>query len=246
MVKQVRLLVTAAIAVLMPLAAHANLITNGDFSAGNSNFTSDYNFVVSNGTVFTSPDEYGIATNPGTNYTNGYNSYGDHTTGTGNMLFVDGYAPSARFWVQSVTLAANTQYTFSFWATYAAPASFPNYPDIQVKLNGSAIDSGFTVTGIGAAGWQQVTDTFTTTSAGSYVLSMVDLNPNYQSGGDDFTVDDLSLNQVPEPASLALLGGALAALGLIRRRRKRAGRSRPAQRPHGIISTRPTALRLSI
>ncbi len=59
---------------------------------------------------------------------------------------------------------------------------------------------------------------------------MFDLNTSYESAGDDFTVDDLSLTgvpnvpaaPVPEPATLGIFGVGLAGLGWMRRRRKAA------------------------
>jgi PEP-CTERM motif len=221
-------------------AAHADPITNGDFSLGNVDFTSDYHDIPANGTIFTGPPPnigvYGITSNPSTGFLNGYDNYGDHTTGTGLMMFVDGYQTNLAFLTYSLSLPANTTYTFSYWVTGAD--SF-NLPDIQVEVNGAPIDTGFQVTdyagtgltgtvdnadagtpfGSSGTGWQKVTDHFTTAAAGPYDISLFDINPNWGAPGDDFTVDDLSLTTVggaPEPATWAMMlvgvgvaGGAL-------------------------------------
>src|SRR5581483_2374917 len=109
--------------VLLASTAHAqNLITNGDFSAGNTGFTSQYTYITGG---FTGPGQYGVITNPGTAFTNGFASFGDHTTGTGKMLFADGTSAASAFWSQTVAVAPNTAYSFSLWATPAYPQNPP-------------------------------------------------------------------------------------------------------------------------
>ena len=173
----------------MPLREHVlpvNLIVNGDFSDGDEDFTSGYTYETPNGTVQTTVGEYSVVSNPSTAFTNGYSSYGDHTSGSGQMLFVDG-ATGPAFWQQSVSLAANTIYTFSYFVT---GADSTNLPDVQVTVNTSAIDSGFQVSDAGGT-WQQVTETFETSDAGPYAIAMSDLNGAGE--GNDFTIDDISL-----------------------------------------------------
>ena len=172
-----------------PVFTSQNLIVNGDFAAGTTGFGSDYTLVSANAGVFTLPGDYAIATNPATDFTNQYSSYGDHTSGGGNMLMVDGRASGA-FWRESVALAPNTTYRFTYYVTGAGPL---NLPDVQVSLNGVAIDAGFQVSGAGGV-WQQVTDVFTTGGdGGPYVLSMADLSDIGE--GNDFTIDDIALNE---------------------------------------------------
>ena len=87
----------------------------------------------------TMPDEYSVVTNPGSQFNNGYNYFGDHTSDSGGMLFVDGTSSGA-FWRQSVTLAANTTYSFTYYVT-AADSESPG--EIALSLNGSVVDAGF-------------------------------------------------------------------------------------------------------
>jgi hypothetical protein len=195
--------------------AHAASLANGDFSAGNSGFFTDYTTLAVPGT-HTNPPSYNTVKNPGTAFTNGYNSYTDHTgDAAALMLFVDG-ASGTRFWYEPLNLAASTTYTFSFWAT---GADNENQADIQATLNGTALDAGNTLTTVGQ--WVQYTDTFTTTGAGPYTLALSDLN-NIQLG-NDFTVDDIALTggATPLPAALPLFATGLGALGLFGWRRKR-------------------------
>ena len=100
------------------MPANPNLIVNGDFSAGNTGFTSDFVYVAPNRKFETIEGEYSIVTDPGTQFANKYAKYGDHTSGTGAMLFVDGDNTGA-FWRDSVSLAANTTYAFTYFVTAA-------------------------------------------------------------------------------------------------------------------------------
>ena len=168
-----------------------NLLINGDFSQGDTGFSSDYNYVAPNPGISTTVDEYSIISNPALDFANGYDSYGDHTSGQGEMLFVDGTSTGS-FWRESVTLAANTTYAFSFFVTGADGS---NLPSVAFTLNGSTIQAGFQVSADGGgSNWQQETYAFTTTIAGSYALAMSDVDGVAE--GNDFTLDDLSLVKV--------------------------------------------------
>jgi hypothetical protein len=209
---------TAALLLLCAAPAQAQLV-NGDFSAGNTGFTTGYPVVTANGTVHTNPPSYNTVQNPSVAFTNGYTSYTDHTgDAAALMLFVDGEADTS-FWGETPTLAANTTYTFSFWATGADSL---NLSDLQFSVNGTNIGSDHQLTTTGA--WVDYTDQFTTGSAGTYSLSLVDLNGIQN--GNDFTVDDIALGGgaggVPEPGSWALmLIGFLGVAALVRFQRHR-------------------------
>jgi hypothetical protein len=82
-----------------------NLIVNDDFEAGNSGFTSDYDVVVATGhNTLQPPYVYAIGTDPYL-YHSAWTSFGDHTSGTGNMMIVNGSSegtPGALVWGQTV------------------------------------------------------------------------------------------------------------------------------------------------
>src|SRR6202008_2603979 len=62
------------------------LVTNGDFSAGNTGFSSNY--ILGTGGSYgavSNAGTYSITTNPKLAHSN-FAIFGDHTTGTGNML----------------------------------------------------------------------------------------------------------------------------------------------------------------
>ncbi|MES2810300.1 MAG: hypothetical protein V4619_16825, partial [Bacteroidota bacterium] len=97
-----------------------NAVTNGDFSAATTNsntrgFTSAYTYKSTSSNcnncccgVLSAEGTYTITTNPSTIHTN-FSSFGDHTTGSGNMLIVNGAATAnTTVWTQNITVQPNT------------------------------------------------------------------------------------------------------------------------------------------
>ena len=93
------------------------LVINGDFSAGNTGFTSMYTY-----SSFAWPGYYGITTNANTNNGN-WCSGGVNTTGTGNFFWVDASntTQGVLIWSQSFTVIPNTNYVFSCWVNTLDP-----------------------------------------------------------------------------------------------------------------------------
>ena len=114
-----------------------NLVVNGDFSSGTSNWTFDAPYKFKGGGN-SNPTDLEVGTNPATFNTGGggfppFDTYGDHTTGTGNFLLVDGYCSASstvKVWSQTVNVVANTNYFFSVWIS-----SLKNMPTNPGNLN---------------------------------------------------------------------------------------------------------------
>jgi len=204
--------------VLSGSQAFAQSIVNGDFESGTNGFSSDYTYVVPgspapfSGNPNTLWDEgtYSVGTDPHA-FHSSWASFGDHTTGTGNMLIVNGAESPVTIWTGTLTFAlvpGNT-YEFSAWvANLYPPASDPLAPaQLSFSVDGSPIGSTYSAPDVGI--WHQFTATFV---AGSEPISVVDLNTI--ASGNDFALDDITLTAVPEPSSLAMLGfGAVILVG---------------------------------
>lgn len=163
-----------------------NLITNGNFSQGNTGFTSDY--------VFTTPNlfesQYHIGTNPSL-WNGGMSPCGDHTTGTGNMMMVNG-SPTvgAKVWKQTVTVTANTNYAFSTWIQ----AIFPDNPaQLQFSINGKVVGATITAS-LPTCTWTQFYTTWNSGNSTTADISIV--NKNTIAQGNDFALDDISFAPV--------------------------------------------------
>lgn len=159
-------------------------IINPNFSSGNVGFSTGYIYDAVPGTF--GPGKITVTNSP-VSFNSVFSNCGDHTTGSGNMLLIDGSTvPGTDVWCQSINLAANTSYAFEFWFTTVFP---PSPPQLQVTLNGSPI--GTISLSATTCIWQKVSYCFTTTSSGPYSLCI-----NEFSGvafGNDFALDDFSL-----------------------------------------------------
>ena len=100
------------------ITAAQPLLVNGDFELGNTGFSTDY--IYSPGDV-TPEGTYTVDTNPLANHPL-FSPCGDHTTGTGNMMIVNGSVqPNRIVWSETVTVLPNRTYDFSGWATSVFP-----------------------------------------------------------------------------------------------------------------------------
>ncbi|MEP7375332.1 MAG: gliding motility-associated C-terminal domain-containing protein [Chitinophagaceae bacterium] len=164
----------------------ANLITNGDFSLGNSGFTSQYNFANPN----TTEAQYFVGANPAS-WNAGLSTCKDHSSGNGNMLLVNGSPmPNVTVWKQTVNVMPNTNYAFSTWIQ----ALFtPNPAQLQFSINGKDIGPLITAN-LPTCTWSQFYTTWNSGDSTQAVISIV--NKNTQVQGNDFALDDISFAPV--------------------------------------------------
>ena len=164
-----------------------NLIDNGDFEGGNSGFSSDYTYspgdLVPEGLYDILPNAQ--ASHPG------FAPCGDHTSGTGNMMAVNGAGtPNQNVWCQTVNVTPNTLYVFSAWVTTLVAAS-PAL--LQFSINGGTIGPIFSAPSTNC----QWINFFTTWNSGANTSATICIvNQNTVLGGNDFALDDLLFSPV--------------------------------------------------
>lgn len=205
---------TAAALAVAPAAGAAELVTNGDFEAGNTSFYSDYTYMVGN---FWGEGTYGVDDNPHDGHSL-FSSYGDHTTGQGLMMVVNGSGTeNAVVWGQNAfNVVQNSDYTFSFWMA-SAHADSP--AQLAGRINGSWLSPVAEATST-TGQWTQYSYTWNSGSATSANVELINRNLAWQ--GNDFTLDDVSFNgaAVPEPATWALMIMGFGTAGAMLRRRR--------------------------
>ncbi|MDR3680358.1 MAG: T9SS type A sorting domain-containing protein [Flavipsychrobacter sp.] len=171
----------------------SNLITNGDFTAGNTGFTSAYGFVSNAYNALEPEGHYAIVTNPSLDHPTGA-SFGDHTSGTGNMMAINGASSPVNVWSQTITVTANTNYAFSAWFSNWSSVT-TNLPLLQFTINGTPLGTGsFSIPG--AAGlWSQYYATWNSgTYSGAITISIFDSQT--AATGNDFAIDDISFSKL--------------------------------------------------
>ncbi|HEX2616055.1 MAG TPA: hypothetical protein VHL57_00865, partial [Flavobacteriales bacterium] len=167
----------------------SNLVVNGDFSTGYAGFTSDY--TVGTGGAWgpvSLEATYAVTTDPFLAHSN-FASCGDHTTGTGQMMVVNGaQTPDLSIWCQTVAVQPNTDYAFSAWI---ASAVSEDPAILAFNINGSDVGAPLTATYL-TCDWQQFYAVWNSGPNTSVTLCLT--NQNVAPSGNDFLLDDISFS----------------------------------------------------
>jgi len=172
-----------------------NLVVNGDFSNGNTDFTTGYNYCNTSGCLFPfSDDAYAVGTDASF-YHHLFTGI-DHTTGTGNFMIVNGGDTSRIAWSQAVTVQQNTDYDFSAWV---ATVYASNEAPMEFFINDTSIGTINAPSSINS--WIQFTASWNSGSAtvANIVIKDINTSPSASATGSDFGLDDISF--IVSPAS---------------------------------------------
>ncbi|MCC6286980.1 MAG: gliding motility-associated C-terminal domain-containing protein [Chitinophagaceae bacterium] len=171
---------------LNSLVTGSDLIVNGNFSAGNTGFTTGYTYAATN----TTEGEYFIGGNPGAWNPNFQSTCPDHS-GTGNMMMVNGNPISdINVWSQKVTVTPNTNYAFSTWIQ----SLFSDNPaQLMFSINGIPVGNMITAS-LPICNWSQFYTTWNSGNNTTAVISII--NKNTIVWGNDFALDDISFAPV--------------------------------------------------
>lgn len=164
-----------------------NMIANGDFEQGNIGFTSNYLNSVS---VY-NEGTYAVSPNPQSNHPN-FSACTDHTSGTGNMMVVNGAGtPNSIVWQQNISVNPNTNYNFSAWVENVV--NDPNVASLQFSINGVLLGSAFQ-TPVASCVWAQFSTLWNSGANTNALIAII--NQNTQTGGNDFAIDDISFSPI--------------------------------------------------
>lgn len=170
-----------------------NLILNGSFNAGAQNFSTQY--ALGTGGPFgllSAEGTYQVANNP-QNTHNNFATCGDHTSGSGNMLVVNGATtPDEAIWCQTVAVNPGYDYAFSAWLTSVISQ---NPARLQFSVNGALLGSSFRASRT-VCEWLEFTEVWNAGAAASAEICIV--NQNTGLAGNDFAIDDLFFGEICE------------------------------------------------
>jgi hypothetical protein len=162
-----------------------NLVCNGDFSSGNGAFTSGYAYSPSS---LGPPATYSVGANP-TSLNGAWPAMGDHTTGSGPMMIVNGSTnPNVTVWSETVSVVRGTQYRFTIWVA----SLYPDPASLQFDVNG--VPLAVFAAPVRIATWAKDSASWQSGSNTTAILSIVDKNTDY--GGNDFALDDISWTRI--------------------------------------------------
>jgi|GEM_PF-3022355 len=166
--------------------ANNNLAANGNFTAGNTGFSSGYTF---SNTPPLQAGQFWVGANP-SQINAGFTNCGDHTTGSGNMLVVNGGGnTSTPIWCQTYTVTPNSSYIFEAWVASLTSASPAN---LMLFVNGISQNAGFFASGT-SCNWEKYCVLWTSGVQTSVTLCLYDLN--VANSGNDFALDDISFRR---------------------------------------------------
>jgi gliding motility-associated-like protein len=159
-----------------------NIIANGQFDAGNSDFSTQYIYqsnLQPEGTIFVTP-------NASLNHPA---FVGSGQGGSGNFLAVNGSSNAGQFiWQQTVTVVPNQTYDISLFL--ASMVANNNSGIIQLRVDG--IDVGPIMNCPGPINtWLPYTNTWTAGASSSAVISLHSMNN--ASGGNDYGIDNIQM-----------------------------------------------------
>lgn len=172
-----------------------NLITNGNFSAGNTGFTSDFQLTTTGqgcGVGY-----YVLGANKGS-FSWATECAAPQGSSGGNRMYIDNAgdnAPNKKVWGQNVTVTPNTVYTFR---VNAATIYNFNPARLFIQVNGVTI-SGVVTLPTTTCQWVSISSTWNSGTATSAHVAI--LNQNGDCSGNDFMIDDISFTS---PATTGL------------------------------------------
>ncbi len=185
--------ITAAL--IFPALLHAqNLLSNGDFEAGKTGFRSQY---LSPAGDLSPQETYDVTDNPKSRW-HLFPEMGDHTTGTGMMLVVNGSTRSdlTVAWGQDVDVVPGNDYTLKFWAAnlYASAPSI-----LIIRINGTQAGQNIQIKQP-VAEWNEYSVTW---SSGAATTASIELSfASAGFGGNDTGFDDFSfIGSPPAPCA---------------------------------------------
>jgi gliding motility-associated-like protein/uncharacterized repeat protein (TIGR01451 family) len=116
----------------------------------------------------------------------------DHTTGTGNMMLINGTAQKEVFYRKRLTnLLTGQPYKLSFWVVNTNPAA-PAKPDILAGLTGTdgLVISSFSTGPVTSSGWTAYTFTFNAPGNTADIFLRNNASGN---NGNDLALDDIAI-----------------------------------------------------
>ncbi len=183
-----------------------NLIINGDFESGVTNFTSDYDLTAMNDTVFNNGD-FNLTPNP--SVLSAFVNIQDHTGNGGNMLIADASKFDYKAVVEyKVNVVKGKIYRFAFWGTNIhqdfLTASDPktlNSAKFGVYIDSTFIQSMSLPKNIS---WNELTVDWVADTTGTLEIAIKSLNTAKEE--NDFALDDIqfyALTTVEKSITLA-------------------------------------------
>lgn len=163
------------------------LVDNGDFSSGSDGFTSDYEYVEEMGDrALWVEGKYAVGTSP-RNYHKLFIEHGDHTTGSGNMLIVNGSPDNSKYvWKKLFSVEKGNTYEFSAWFLAVGDGNKLDKNMIEYNIDGTANKGTYDKV---ENGWERYFWRYTATDTKTIEIKIRTMSSELS--GNDFAIDDI-------------------------------------------------------
>lgn len=163
-----------------------NLVVNGDFSNGNSGFTTTYLYRLNN----TTEGEYFVSPFP-RNWNIALDACNQPNGTSGNMLLVNGVPePNKLVWSQQINVQPGKTYDFGLFITALYPV---NPALLQFSINNTIVGDSIQANDQ-PCNWKQFTTTWNAGGNTKAVISIVNRNTEVQ--GNDFALDNITFREI--------------------------------------------------
>jgi hypothetical protein len=194
----------------LAVSAHGALVAQWTFDTANPGPTTPWTTALAPAGNIQDPSVYMLGAGP---YL-GHPAWAQYVSQSGDrMMICNGGVLPETVWQNStgVALVAGQQCKFSFWS---ANAYADNPAQLQVAVD-QGVGSSLTFTAPSTATWQQNTFTFTAPVSAAYTFTIKNTIGAYT--GNDFTIDSIRVESIPEPLSWGIV--PVAGVLLLKRRR---------------------------
>jgi len=177
------LVTSFAVASLSLAQVRAQTFTNGGFEAGDVGFSSDYNFADAN----SEEGQFSVRNDP-QNWNQEFVNFGDHTTGTGKMLVVNGATSgNPAVWRATIGTDPNASFRFQAWVGTAVAGGPAN---LILRVDGLQIGSSFVLPDEPGS-WVLWEQPWTSSAGATHTFEII--NANTSRFPNDFYMDDIDL-----------------------------------------------------
>lgn len=166
-----------------------NLIFNGDFTQGNTGFTSDYAYGTGGSLGPLTEEGHYVIDNNARNTHRRFAPCTDRSGG-GNMMVVNASGQQDNFWCQQVEVNEGASYDFSAWVT---SVNAENPARLQFSIGGDLLGTEFAVSD-DLCDWQEFSAQWTAPATAQVEICVV--NVNLTPAGNDFAMDELTFREI--------------------------------------------------
>ncbi len=179
-----------------------SIVINGDFTSGNTGFSTTYNYCNTYDCLFPFTDDaYSVGTSAP--YFHHIFVGTDHTTGAGNFMIINGQDSSRLAWGETVAVLPGSKYVLSLWISAMDTLPSAGAATVRLLVNGTAIGTTTIPTTTGV--WTQLQGVWYSGASTTANITIKDVTSNWN--GFDYGLDDITFERCIAYNEVAVVNG---------------------------------------